>query len=321
VSRPPASDERKVLSRELSVFLVQFSIALHKHSTYPPGHPQLATALDSVLDRLGDLFREREILSIGVSKQQLLIEGVATDSANPVLRELAQRLHRQQLGAIRLLRGVTAEELADVLTKLSLELQPGGKALGLQPAEELARLEHIRLVPMAFDQMELAGESEPLPVVGGQGHELWLQLAAAALIGIGGGIDGAEPPDAAAIASEINRRPRDATYDRVIVGYLLEMGRELRVSEGQAAGLLRSRVATLLAGLRPDVLNVMIGIMSSWSTTTPTRTGCAKKPRTFPQPITISSRKSRTFRGMPISCFSDVLASVIGLSAAERALP
>jgi hypothetical protein len=258
VSRPPASDERKVLSRELSVFLVQFSIALHKHSTYPPGHPQLATALDSVLDRLGDLFREREVLSIGVSKQQLLIEGVATDSANPVLRELAQRLHRQQLGAIRLLRGVTGEELADVLTKLSLELQPGGKALGLQPAEELARLEHIRLVPMAFDQMELAGESEPLPVVGGQGHELWLQLAAAALIGIGGESDSTEPPDAAAIASEINRRPRDATYDRVIVGYLLEMGRELRVSEGQAAALLRSRVATLLAGLRPDVLNRLL---------------------------------------------------------------
>jgi hypothetical protein len=255
VSRPPASDERKVLSRELSVFLVQFSIALHKHSTYPPGHPQLATALDSVLDRLDDLFREREVLSIGVSKQQLLIEGVATDSANPVLRELAQRLHRQQLGAIRLMRGLTSEELADVLTRLSLELQPGGKALGLQPPEELTRLEHIKLVPMAFDQMELATSEAAIPQLLGQGHELWLQLAAAALIGSGGGADAAEPPDPSAVASEINRRPRDATYDRVIVGYLLEMGRELRISEGQAASLLRSRVASLLASLDPEVLN------------------------------------------------------------------
>lgn len=257
MSRPPASDERKVLSRELSVFLVQFSIALHKHTTYPRGHPLLATALESVLDRLVDLFKEREVLSIGVSKQQLLIEGVATDSANPVLRELAQRLHRQQLGAIRLLRGVTSEELSDVLTRLSQELQPGGKALGLQMPEDLARLEHIRLVPMAFDQMELAGDQEQAPVVG-QGHELWLQLAAAALIGIGGNADGSEAPDPAAVASEINRRPRDATYDRVIVGYLLEMGRELRVSEGQAASLLRSRVASLLAGLQPEVLHRLL---------------------------------------------------------------
>lgn len=258
MNRPPASDERKVLSRELSVFLVQFSIALHKHSTYPPGHPQLATALESVLDRLADLFREREILAIGVSKQQLLIEGVATDSANPVLRELAQRLHRQQLGGLRLLRGVTSEELADVLTRLSQELQPGGKALGLQPVEELSRLEHIRLVPMAFDQMELAGDKVEGPPLEGQGHELWLQLAAAALIGLGGGPDGGEAADPAAVASEINRRPRDATYDRVIVGYLLEMGRELKVSEGQAATQLRSRVSTLLAGLRPDVLNRLL---------------------------------------------------------------
>ena len=82
---------------------------------------------------------------------------------------------------------MTSEELSDVLTRLSQELQPGGKALGLQPPEELARLEHIRLVPMAFDQMELAGEQDADAGLEGQGHELWLQLAAAALIGIGGG--------------------------------------------------------------------------------------------------------------------------------------
>src|SRR5262245_9154325 len=36
--------ERVVLSRELSAFLVEISIALHKHAMYPAGHPSLEPA-------------------------------------------------------------------------------------------------------------------------------------------------------------------------------------------------------------------------------------------------------------------------------------
>lgn len=255
MSRLPAADERTVLSRELSVFLVQFSIALHKHATYPPGHPSLATALDAVLDRLADLLRDRELLSIGISRQQLLIEGVATDPDNPVLRELAQRLHRQQLGALRLMVGIEAEELSEVLSILGPEPLAGAKPLGLRPAEELNRHPHVRMVPMAFDQLAIADEAAP-PLLEGRGQELWLSLAAAALIGTGDGSD--ETLDPAVVAREINRRPQNATYDRVIVTYLLELGRELKVAEGATAAKLRNRVAVLLGELKPEVLNRLL---------------------------------------------------------------
>lgn len=256
MSRLPAADERTVLSRELSVFLVQFSIALHKHATYPAGHPSLVAALESVLDRLRDLLREREVLAIGISRQQLLIEGVATDPANPVLRELAQRLHRQQLGAIRLITGIESAELGEVLTILSAESVTGSKPMGLRTAEELNRWPHLRLVPMAFDQLAIGDENTP-PEVEGRGQELWLSLAAAALIGTGGTAD--DNMDPAMVAREINRRPQNATYDRVIVTYLLELGRELKTApEGPAAALLRQRVASLLGELRPEVLNRLL---------------------------------------------------------------
>jgi hypothetical protein len=258
VSRLPAADERTVLSRELSVFLVQFSIALHKHATYPPGHPSLATALESVLDRLADLLRDRELLSIGISRQQLLIEGVATDPANPVLRELAERLHRQQLGALRLMVGIEANELSEVLTILGPESLASARPLGLRPAEELNRYAHVKLVPMAFDQLAIADDSSPPLQPGGRGQELWLSLAAAALIGTGAGGDGDETLDPAVVAREINRRPENASYDRVIVTYLLELGRELKVAEGATAALLRNRVAVLLGELKPEVLNRLL---------------------------------------------------------------
>src|SRR3981189_1043628 len=82
------------LSRDLADFLVELSITLNKHAIYPQSHPLLHGAVDGVANRLGMLFvGERESLSIGVARRQLIIEGVATDPLNAVLKELAERLH------------------------------------------------------------------------------------------------------------------------------------------------------------------------------------------------------------------------------------
>src|ERR1041385_5783678 len=47
----PSTTGTQVLSRDLSTFLVEFSIALHKNQMYPPGHPHLNTALVGFNDR------------------------------------------------------------------------------------------------------------------------------------------------------------------------------------------------------------------------------------------------------------------------------
>src|SRR6202051_154760 len=75
------------LSRELADFLVELSITLNKHAIYPESHPLLHGAVDGVANRLGTLFvGDRESLSIGVARRQLIIEGVATDPLNAVLK-------------------------------------------------------------------------------------------------------------------------------------------------------------------------------------------------------------------------------------------
>ncbi|MCX5754621.1 MAG: hypothetical protein NTX19_00670 [Gemmatimonadetes bacterium] len=51
--------------------------------TQPTGAGETSTALSR---ELADFLIE---LSIGVARQQLIIEGVATDDSNPVLRDLA----------------------------------------------------------------------------------------------------------------------------------------------------------------------------------------------------------------------------------------
>ena len=128
-----AGAETASLPKELADFLMDLAVALHKHAIYPPGHPLLDQAVDSVQLALGRLLADRPALSIGVARRQLIIEGVATDSNHPLLAELAGKLHRHHLGAVKLLPGVTRSELSDALAVVGLEAQRDASPLGMQP--------------------------------------------------------------------------------------------------------------------------------------------------------------------------------------------
>ena len=133
------------LSKELSDFLIELSIGLHKNAIYPPGHPLLEGATAGIARRVESLLQDRASLSLGVARQQLVIEGVATDENNPVLRDLAQRLHRHHLGAVKFTQGVTAQEIADALSTVAVDAGRRAKPLGLEGPEVLQQWPHVRL--------------------------------------------------------------------------------------------------------------------------------------------------------------------------------
>jgi len=181
-------EKKAALPRELADFLIELSIALHKHAMYPGGHPTLAPAAEGVARRLGSLLVQRGKLSLGVARDQLIIEGVATDPKNPVLHDLAERLHRHHLGAVSFDRGLTPEELEDALKRLAKDAERGGgEPLGLLPRAQIPRWPHLELYPLTFERLELVGGPEDAEgdasasVTGGRGALLWVGLARAAL--------------------------------------------------------------------------------------------------------------------------------------------
>ena len=264
-----APSERAALSRELADFLIELSIALHKHAMYPEGHPSLGPAEAGVTRRAERLFEERATLALGVARQQLVIEGVATDAKNPLLSELAGRLHRHHLGAVTFHRGLRASEVADVLRTLAVEAERTGEPLGLGPPESLRAWEHIRLHPVTYERLELLHEDDQAPPDdkdakerGLRGAQLWVGLARAALTADAMASDDASPPPSAsepsAIAKAIDEHPRSAAYDQVIVGYLLQIADELKTSGGAEAVALRRRTSKLVGALQPGTLRRLI---------------------------------------------------------------
>jgi hypothetical protein len=243
--------ESTPLSRELSVFLIQLSVGLHKYATYPRGHPILAQSAQAVFLGLTALLARRDALALGVARDQLIIGGTATSSDNAVLRELAQRLHRHQIGVITFRAGVMPEELVEFLQAVSAEANRQEMPFGLRPAEEIDRWRNIQVVPFSLEHLQI-GETSPETVDQGRIAQLWLGLASAALRrGREGDVIGQDPDQ---IATAINGHRGDATYDQIIVGYLQELARELRLREGESFAQLRTRVSQLLSSLDADTM-------------------------------------------------------------------
>ena len=268
---PSGPAPRATLSRELGEFLIEFSIAINKFAMYPGGHPSLQPSVEGMVRRLQQLLQDRGTLSVGVARQQLIIEGVATAATNPVLKELAGRLHRHHLGAITFGQGVELAELVEFVSKVSTEADRT-EPLGLMVAR-LTAWPHVRMYPLMYDRLELLddqGEEQARaddPTARSQrtrAAQLWVGMARAALAA-GEQPAGADAPrpgapdipiptDPASVAQAIEGHPRGTAYDQVIVGYMLQIAEELRSSGGAEAAQLKKRMSRLVSTLDPRTL-------------------------------------------------------------------
>ena len=256
---PAPSGERASLSRELADFLIELSIALHKHTMYPEGHPSLAPAATGVTRRVESLLESRSTVSLGVARNQMVIEGVATDPKHPVLAELAGRLHRHHLGAVTFRRGVEVPEVAAVLKTLAVDAERSGEPLGLGSPERLRAWAHVQLHPLTYERLELVDDGTAASEGGARAAQLWVGLARAALA------TAPEDPqptstEPAVIAKAIDERAKSGTaaYDQVIVGYLLQIAEELKTAGTAEAVALRRRTARLIRDLQPDTLRRLL---------------------------------------------------------------
>ena len=252
----PAPADLSPATDAINTFLIRVSVALHKHATYPPGHPALVSANSALAASTEALFTERAALGIGVARRSLLVDGVPTDSTNAVVKELAERLHRREVGGIMLRRGVTADELSEALHHLSADPTQFRERLHGH-GEPLPTWPHIEIVPPAFRRLALAGEEPGEPPSDGGGQKLWFMLAAATLDG--GDAGSVSEPEATPerLASRINACAREQRSARDVGEMLVRLGRYAKGAEGAERRAVEGQVQSLVSQLSPEALSWM----------------------------------------------------------------
>jgi hypothetical protein len=240
---------------------MDLAIALHRRAMYPPGHSSLLPSLDALAKRAEALFRDRSRIAVGVARNQLIIDGVATEVRHPLLRGLAERLHRHHLAALDFSLGLTVDELTAVVAAIAEDPDRGGGPLGAAAeATGTHAWPHVRLHALSIEGLDIVDPGEGNEAAGCRSAELWIGLANAALERASGESEPALRNEPGVVARAIDENHGVEAYDQVIVGYLLQIAKELGTNEGAGTAVLRRRTAQLVGALQPETLRRLLGM-------------------------------------------------------------
>jgi hypothetical protein len=254
----PNTDEREVLPLPIAELLTELGTALHKFSIYPDQHPLLQIAVQGIATRLDTVMLGREELAIAVARRQLYVEDASSDETSPMHRDLAARLHRREIGALRITPGIDEAELHQMLRTLARE-QKEGAEVELVPA-----MSHVELLPLSYDHLALSDDLDELsdePVQKNWAHALWRKLAQAALAR--DLVVRSDDPDASYEPTEVAKtavaRLEEEGFARRMMGFVSRMMREIRTrGVGGRAGALSGRLRDLLRALPPAALERLL---------------------------------------------------------------
>lgn len=262
MTHTPSPPEQAALSAELNEFLVEFSVALNRTLMYPAGHPSQERSAEGVVQRLHAFLLERPSISVGIARNQLVIEGIATDARHPLLRSLPEKFHQQHIGALVFQRGATAAEVADMMQMVAFGAERGEQPIGLGDPERLRQWQGVRLFPLNYDQLELVGDGAEGDAVdeadreqAARSAQLWLGLVRAALSSDDRPAANADPE---LVAQAINAHPEGQAYDQAVLGYLLQLAQELKIDKGARSAPVRKRLSELINRLDPRTLQRLV---------------------------------------------------------------
>jgi len=236
----------------LADFLVEFSIVLHKRAMYPLGHPHLQESTERFVNRLESLLAPRDSLAIGIARHQLIVAGVATDPRNALLSDLARRLHRHRIATLRFERGISLQQIDELLAAFAADPQGDDGPFGLRPGAG-SEWTHLKVQPPELTRLFLQDEEEQdddAPET--PGGALWLGLARLALSADGSPTDTAEDP--LVVARAIDAQPEQVGYDRIVLDYLGQIADEMSGRQGAWEPRVLDRVSRLVTSLKPETL-------------------------------------------------------------------
>jgi hypothetical protein len=239
-------------------------VAGQRRAMYPGGHPTLEAAEQRLLTRLRAVLQDDAILSIGVARNQLVVDGATTDAKHPLIRSFAERLHGHRIAAFKVHASVTAAELADFLMRVAREPVERAVAPLAGQGEPQPAWAHIQVYRQSYDRLELAdSDHTDIAPVG----TLWIQLARVALTsGDGddvGADDAHENSTPQEIAHAINARldaarNTDAAFEDGVAGYLAQLVSQVTNGDAPDIGILRTRVSQLVMSLTPDAIDRLL---------------------------------------------------------------
>ncbi|MFN0180652.1 MAG: hypothetical protein ACKVZ0_17770 [Gemmatimonadales bacterium] len=161
---------RDFVSGQVASFLAHLAVGIHKLRAYPVGHPMRQVAVEAAFRTLGGFLAAEPTFRIGVGQGQFVVADAVTDPDHFVIRDLAARLHRRQVGAVVFHAGLTVADFTAALEALAIE--PARNVIATVDPFPVSPTPTVEFTAIAFDALGLCDGD-----VGLQLDRLWQDLA------------------------------------------------------------------------------------------------------------------------------------------------
>ncbi len=244
----PDSAGAPPLAPDYAEFLTALAAGFQRAQMYPEGHPTLDRAVEHVVQQLVPVLADRPAAIFAVAPTQLFVGAAASDADHPLLRELAGRLFRRNVGTIKLARGITRAELIELLSALTRD------------SSDLVRYKtpHLEVEPLSFEGLSLdALEHAPFAETSTGGIAIWAALARV-MLGLTENSDSVPNAGGNELALSFDALPADSSRDGVVISYLHEAAQSSHDHGSPHSQILRRQVSRLLRELRPDTIERLL---------------------------------------------------------------
>jgi len=242
-------DRLPIDARLLSEIIIELNISRRSVALYPKGHPITTESVKRAFGLFEKLFEIRPEISLGISKDALIVDDYALDRKNPVFTEFSLVLHEKGIAAITFYSNMSIDELFLFHEIITSEENLYGHTL-IEKALSKG-LVHIKLEPIEVSRFQFVRDRFRKEDCGSMVIEDYIYGL------LNGRLGDAEteefiintPPEE--IASFLNEskisNPPEEAYERVITAYIRRKG------DGRIRSDIFKKFISFIENLTPDL--------------------------------------------------------------------
>ncbi len=271
---PPYPGQKTQLRLDLKLlgkFIYELNIARHHTVTYPANHPVIRQSVQQALSYLEQLKPENGLVSLGVSKDKLVVGQTILDEKNPVYKEFASHFYNHGIAIVTLHQNLTEEQLQVFLGIIGQNRKAVQAQGGLLQLLKAAAIDGIQVKPIDYTAFGISEQISENPSSHSARKQreaaIWERLVQNLLVGTGMQNNPNPQPNEKlapqAVAEQLNHQviedelPPEEHYDQAITEFLRELDREQISDLGNSMAITRLKglASQLNPELRAQLLN------------------------------------------------------------------
>ncbi len=146
----------------LSSAIIELNISRKNILLYPFDHPIIEKATSKAYKLLQEIFGMRSEITLGVSKNTLIIEQNYLDPRNPIYQDFARAMFSKMIAAVIFINGVSIEELNQFLLTVSSSDDEIASKGGITKMLAQNQVHHVSVALIDYDAFHLTSEEEIL---------------------------------------------------------------------------------------------------------------------------------------------------------------